>query len=126
MADPQLYDQYYVYANGALLAENTSLDIELQGEDQEILTTAKGFAGMTPSPRKVMIQAENVVPPTGFEFDVFQKFNDSELVELKVQSGATGKVLCSKGFIQSPKTTGGVGKTVSLSFTFKGGPGIFE
>lgn len=126
MADPQLYDQYFAYLNGALLAENTSLDIELRGDDQEILTTAKGFAGLTPSPRSVMITAENVVPPTGFEFDAFQKFLDSELVEMKVQSGATGKTLVSKGFIQAPKVQGGVGKTVSLSFTFKGGPSKFE
>jgi len=126
MASVTLYDQFFVFANGALLSENQQVELTLESDDQDVMTVAKGFAGQTPSPKKVMANLTNVVPSSGFEFDAFQKANDSEIVEMKFQSAATGKSLISEGFIRKPKISSGVGKTVEFSFEFHGGPGNFD
>ncbi len=121
-----LYDGIFCNLNGALFQENTSVDLSYEGDNQAVLTTVKGYAGESPSPKMTVIQFENVVPPTGFEFDVFKMYTDSTEVEIKLQSGATGKSLTSKGFIQSPKVSSGVGKVTSLSFGFRGAPAVFQ
>ena len=120
-----VYNQVFAYFNGALMSENTSVDISMDGDDQPVLTTVKGFAGITPSPKMITAQLENVVPPSGFEHDVFQKELDSEEVEMKFQLG-TGQQLTSKGFISGVKVGAGVGKTMALSFSFRGAPAIFQ
>jgi hypothetical protein len=126
MASVSIYDQFYVFAGGILLAENQSVELNLESDDQDVFTIAKGFAGQTPSPKKVMASFENVIPPAGFEFDAFQKQSDSERVEMKFQSALTGKSLTSEGFIRKAKISAGVGKTTSFSFEFHGGAGIFS
>lgn len=44
----QIYDQMYAYINGKLLAENTSIGTELTGNQQEVDTLVRGFAGISP------------------------------------------------------------------------------
>ncbi len=123
MSSVSVYDQMVVRANGQLLVENQQINLTLQGDDQDVMTIAKGFAGQTPSPKKVMADFTNVVPPTGFEFDAFQKCNDSEKVTMEFEIISSGKRLTSEGFIRNPKTGAGVGKTLEQSFEFHGGPG---
>jgi len=121
-----IYDQFYVRINGALLAENQEVELSLESDDQDVFTIAKGFAGQTPSPKKVMASLTNVIPPAGFEFDAFQKQTDSEVVTAQFQSASTGKSLTSQGFIRRARIGAGVGRTASLSFEFHGGPGLFQ
>ena len=121
-----IYNQAYVYWNGALLQENTSVDVSIDGDNQVVLTTVKGFSGITPSPKMTMVTLENVMPPTGMEVDAFKLFIESTEGELKLQSAATGKSLVSKGFIEAPKAGGGVGKTASQSWSFRGEPASFK
>ncbi len=121
-----LYDSCFLYVQGSLLAENTSVEISIEGDNVAILTTVKGYAGESPSPKMTMIQADNVVPVTGFEVDIIQKFLDSEEVEVMVQFGGNGKKLKSKGTLLAPKVSSGVGKPTTMSFGFRGTPGKFE
>ncbi len=120
-----IYQQAYVYWNGALLQENTSVDVSIDGDNQVVLTTVKGFAGITPSPKMTMVTLENVIPPAGMEVDAFKLFIESTEGEIKVQL-ADGKSLVSKGFIEAPKAGGGVGKTASQSWSFRGEPASFQ
>ncbi len=39
-----LHDQLYIYFNGKLLVNVTSIDSTLAGDDQTVMTIAKGFA----------------------------------------------------------------------------------
>lgn len=121
-----IYDQIYAYINGNLLVEATQIQTGLESDDQRIMTLVKGFAGITPSPDVRVVKVENVVPSTGFEFDFERAKLDRQLVELKLQSGATGKSMISKGFFMSVNVDGGVGKTLTVSFDFVGEPAIFE
>ena len=123
MSTPQVYDQVYVFKDGGLLQENVSIEITLEGDDQDVMTIAKGFAGQSPSPKKVMATLNNVCPPKGQEVDAFEASLLSTVVTMKFQFAASGKSLTSKGFIRKPKIGGGVGKTVDQTFEFHGGPG---
>ncbi len=121
-----VYDQLFVDLDGALLMENVTLAIDLEGDDQDVLTIAKGWAGQTPSPKKTMIQLGNVIPPEGQEVDAWKATLLSEKHKIRVTSGATGKSLVSEGFIRKPKISAGVGKTADQSFEFHGTPGLWQ
>ena len=45
----QLYDKVYIYINGKLLAENTSVSTSLESDQQEVKTLVRGFAGISPT-----------------------------------------------------------------------------
>jgi hypothetical protein len=118
----QVYDQLYIFWNGDLLQENTSAEIDLDGDDQDVLTIPKGWAGQTPSPKKTMVRLGNVVPPTGQEVDAWEYALTSKKGTMRVTSGATGKSITSEGFIRKPKLSAGVGKNVDQNFEFHGTP----
>ncbi len=120
-----LYDQIFLFINGALMAENTSIDTELSSDVQQVMTIVKQFAGITPSPIVRTVTAENVIPLTGFEFDFEQKFIDSEEVEIMLQQGGSGKKTTSKGYFTGVPVSSGVGKTATVSFSFVGTPSAF-
>lgn len=121
-----IYDQIYVYWNGSLLQENTKVDVSVEGDNQPALTTVKGFSGITPSPKMTMVKLDNLMPPTGVEVDAFKLFIESTEGEIKLQSGATGKSLTSKGFLEAPAIGAGVGQTASQTWSFRGTPASFE
>lgn len=121
-----IYDQIYVYINGQLLAEAISVQTAIESDDQKVLTLAKGFGGITPSPDVRTAKVENAVPSAGFEFDFEKAKRDRAVVELRLQSGATGKTMTSKGFLMNVSIDAGVGKVLSVSFDFSGEPAIFE
>ena len=120
-----VYDQIYPYINGKLLAEAVSVQTGLESDDQKVMTLVKGFAGITPSPDVRTVKAENVVPSTGFEFDFERAKKERWLIELRLQSGATGKSMTSKGFILHVSIEAGVGKQLMVSFDFVGEPSLF-
>lgn len=126
MADLQLYDQVFAWIDGKLLAENTSVSVEQQGDDQDVMTVVKGFAGVSPSPKKTMVSFENVVPIVGFEFDAFKSFNETSFHVLRLQLGGSGKQLNTKGVVRAPKMGSGTGQTTTLSFEFHGAPARFQ
>jgi hypothetical protein len=118
-----VYDQVFQYINGALLAENTTITLALEGQDQDVMTIVKGFAGQTPGPQKVVASCDNVIPTSGFEVNTWNKQLNSEKVEMKFQFGGSGVSLVSEGFLRGNQIEGGVGATTSLKFEFHGGPG---
>lgn len=120
-----LYDQIFLFINGGLMAENTSIDTELSSDVQQVMTIVKQFAGITPSPIVRTVTAENVVPLTGFEFDFEQKFIDSEEIEIMLQQGGSGKKTTSKGYFTGVPVSSGVGKTATVSFSFVGTASAF-
>ena len=41
-----LYDQVFIEVQGQLLAENTSINTDLTSDDQDVMTTVKGWSGV--------------------------------------------------------------------------------
>lgn len=122
-----LYDQAYIRVNGRVLVENTTVDVSVEGDDQEVMTIAQGFTGISPSPKVTRITADNVVPITGVEIDVVDFFLNSIECDVSVQLGGSGAVLSTKGyFAKAVKMSAGVGKTLTLNFEFVGKPANFE
>ena len=121
-----LYQQIYITVNGIRLAENTTIETSLSADIQDVMTTAKGWAGITPSPIVRTITANNVVPLSGVEFDFEGKMHDFEEVEIMLQEGGSGAKCVTKGYITDVPRSAGVGATTTVSFTFKGKGTAFE
>lgn len=121
-----LYDQVFIEAQGLLLAENTSINTDLTSDDQDVMTTVKGFAGVSPSPDMRTVSGENVIPATtGIEIKVEEwKVNRTE-VTLKLTFGGSGKSCVTKGFFKKVSVSAGVGQTSKMTFEFTGTPSIF-
>lgn len=121
-----LYDQVYIEANGKLLAENTSVNTDLTSDDQDVLTTVKGWSGVSPSPDTRTVSADNVVPATtGIEIDMENwKLNRTE-VTLKLTFGGSGKSCVTKGIFKKVSVQSGVGQTTKVTFDFTGTPSAF-
>ncbi len=121
-----LYSQIYLFLNGVLLAEQTTLETSLEADIQDVMTIVRNWAGITPAPIVRTITAANVVPLPGVEFDFEQKMLDFEEVEIQMQEGGSGKKCTTKGYIVNVPRSAGVGATTTISFTFRGTPSKFE
>jgi len=123
----ELYDQLFIELNGKLLAENTSLSVDLTSDDQDVMTTVKGWSGVSPSPDMRTISGEGVVASTkGIEVDMEQWKVDRTEVTARVVFGGSGKSFVSKGVIKKVSASGGVGQTVKVTFEFTGTPSVFK
>ena len=123
----QIYDQMYAYINGKLLAENTSIGTELTGQQQEVDTLVRGFAGISPGPDKRTISFENVIPVSGMEVEVEKYYLNKVELDVRLQQGGSGRKYEGKGFVQPGiKVDSGVGQTTTLSFSMVCDPGAFE
>lgn len=121
-----LYSQIYLYINGVLLAENTTIETALEADIPDVMTIVRNWAGVTPAPIVRTVTGNNVVPLPGVEFDFEQKMLDFEEVEIQMQEGGSGKKCTSKGYIVNVPRSAGVGATTTISFTFRGTPSKFE
>lgn len=121
-----LYPQVYLFANGIPLAENTSVETALEADSQDVFTTSRGWAGITPAPCVRTVTANNVIPLAGVEFDFEAKMKANEEVTLMIQEGGSGKKCVTKGYITNVPRASGVGQTTTINFTFKGTPSLFE
>ena len=120
-----LYDQIFMFIDGGLAAENTTVDTEITSDVQQVMTIVKGFAGITPSPHTRTITAESVIPVSGFEFDYESAFLNSQEVEITLQQGGSGKKTVSKGYFTNVSVSAGVGRTATVSFQFVGTAAAF-
>lgn len=121
-----LYSQIYLFINGILLAENTTIETALEADVPDVMTIAKNWAGVTPAPIVRTVTATNVVPLPGVEFPFEQKFIDYEEVEIMMQEGGSGQKCTTKGYIVNVPRSAGVGQTTTINFTFRGTPSAFE
>lgn len=121
-----LYDQVYVFIDGALLSEALTVATGIESDDQDVATMVKGFSGVSPGPQRRTVKVESAVPSSGFEYPFEKKYKDRSVVEIKLQSGSTGKSMVSSGFFTNVNVDAGVGKATTVSFEFKGEPSIFS
>lgn len=113
--------QYYVRANGELLAENIGLEIRLDGEDKDVFTTVLGFAGQSPVPKKVVCKLDDVILLANLtNFDPWNAALNSEIVEFEFIDSGTGRTLRTEGFIRNPNIQAGVDRTPANGYEFHG------
>lgn len=98
-----LYDQAFVYINGRLLVQNTSVDVEHADDIAQVKTVPGGFVGITPGAPVTTVKLKEVVPITGFEFDFALAMREYIAFECKVQLGASGLAcIGSEAYIIGP------------------------
>lgn len=117
-----VYMGMVVEVDGRLLAENVSVDLSLDGTDTDVFTIVQNsLAGQTPGPKKIVGKLENVVPPTGFEFDAWSSMNASTDHTVRYIQMSTGKSCTSKSsFCRAVALSSGVGKTQAYNWEFHG------
>ncbi len=118
----ELYDQAVLFLNGVLLTDNTDISLSFEGDDQDVMTIVKGWAGISPSPKKLMAKFGLVVSRSGPEFDLIGKFLNSEKVSLGVTLLSSGLKLVSEGFLRGPTMEFGVGQVAKAACEFHGEP----
>lgn len=121
-----LYGNYVGFIDGILLANNTSIDTELETPNEEVTTVPLGFAGITPGADKRSADFENVSPVAGEDYDFEGAAKNRTKVEVCIQQVGSGKKMTSHGWISNVKRTGGTGKTATVSFHYVGDAAIFE
>lgn len=95
----QLYTNALIYVDGTLLAEAQQLTVDRETNAQNLLTIAKGFAGLSPGAPMCMISFENAVPSASFELNPGPFM--AKLVVKEISIFAAGSTLTTKGFFVS-------------------------
>jgi hypothetical protein len=122
-----LYDNVFPYINGAQLTEAMQVQASLSSDDQSVMTIAKGFAGISPSPDIRECTIEQAVPVSDFDVGRLEEYKlNRTIVTLGLQFGGSGQRVETNGFIMSVSIDAGVGKTTTLSLTFRGEPKKFS
>lgn len=116
----QLYTLAAIYVNGALLSEESSVGIDRDTNAQQVLTVAKGFAGLSPGAQMTMINVDNAVPSADFELNPDKFMKGLAVVEITVF--AAGRTLTTKGFVIKDNFQHAVNSDSKLSFSFIGEP----
>jgi hypothetical protein len=116
----QTFDKYALWLAGALIAENISLEMSLDGDDQDVFTLT-GY-GQQKNKNKVMVNLDNAIPSAGESFNAWRYALTGAKVELRAINLGTGKTLTTEGFIRKPQISSGEGKTSAQKYEFHGDP----
>jgi hypothetical protein len=106
----------YVVIDGTLLSEQQSSSIRRMTGSQNILTVAKGFAGVSPGAPMCEWDVESAVPSGGFEFDAGNKMNGLIITQMYIL-GPGGFSLKGNAFIIEDTITHAVDQ--QSKYTFK-------
>lgn len=114
----QLYTLAEVYVNGRKLLEEASVKVTRDPKAQPVNTVARGFAGMSPGAKELMITVESAVPAADFELNPGPFIKTMEPIKLTIF--AAGRTLESNGFITKDDFSHAVNSEAKLSFDFLG------
>lgn len=114
----QLYTLVSCYVDGTLLAEEVSVSIDRNTRAQEVLTVAKGFAGLSPGAAMMMITIDNAVPSADFELNPGPRMKALAVVELTLF--AANRTLTTKGFFIEDSLSHAVNSESKLNIKFAG------
>lgn len=118
MAESQLYSSAFVTIDSSILSEASSVSVSRKSGASNVLTLAKGFAGVSPGANMIEVKVTNAVPAVGFEIDFSKMIGN--LVPVEIGIFAAGKQLISKGFITEDDLKKAVNGDATLDITFVG------
>lgn len=122
-----IYDNVIPYLNGDQLVEATQVQASLTSDDQPVMTIVKGYAGPSPAPDIREVTIEQAVPVSDFDYGRLERYKvDRTIVTLGLQFGGGGQRVETNGTIISLSLDSGVGKTTTVSMTFRGQPKTFS
>jgi hypothetical protein len=112
------YATGFCFLDGALLAEEVTIDLGYNPNNNIVVTQAKGFAGVSPGAGRFTAKVSNAIPRAGLEVDFYTIAKERRAIELIIHRAA--KKLTSKGFIMNLSEKLGVDQVASLEFDFEG------
>jgi hypothetical protein len=118
------YTNALVYADGALIAEQSSVKISRKSGAIPVHTTAKGLSGFAQGAAETSISIESGVPLADFELDPGKYMKFGKTITITIQ--AAGKSLKCKGQVMEDSFSHSANSASSLSFEFLGGPSSWE
>lgn len=110
----QRYSNAYVFVNGQLLTQESSVTIEKKSNSKPMVTLHKGFAGLSKGAGMAEITVENAIPAKDIEFlpDFFIKEGDS----LEIGSVLGSRQMICRGFVTDASYTHQINENAKLSF----------
>ena len=110
-----LYALIFVGIEGTLLAEEHQVTMHRNAGATRVITTAKGFAGMSPGAPVIELDVMNAIPQAGFEFDMGKKIAGLLPVAFQVL-GPGGQSTRGQGFVYEDTISHGATKEAEYSF----------
>ena len=128
-----LYNQAYVYIDGQLLAENTTISTRLERASTDVFSITGNYEGQDVGPFVRIIEGTNVFPVEGKDINYEKLMFENTIVEMMITDGgsvrsAGGEVpgtVITTGRIVNVTRSAGVGQIYTINFTFKGSAGPF-
>lgn len=111
-----LFPLYVVWIEGILLFHNQGLKISQPDANADVETIPGGVVGVSPGPDKCTIEADNVEPKAGADFDFDKAKAERTELHFKVQQIGSPKSLEGTFIIRSCDRDGQVGGTPKISF----------
>jgi hypothetical protein len=112
--DLQLYTNVFVFLNGQLLTQETSVTLEKKSNAKTITTLHKGFAGLSKGAGLIELTVDNAVPLKDLEFNVDFFVKSGDVIEIGSVLGAR-QTIC-KGFITDVTYSHATNDNTKLSF----------
>lgn len=112
-----LYPQMVVWADGAVVFYNQSIEVDQPDNDADVDTVLGGRSGVAPGPDVTVINLTNAVSKAGADYNwELAKRNRAE-IEIKCQQISSLKVLKGKFLCRSFNQSGGTGAPVIQTLT---------
>lgn len=120
MSSLQIYDRGVFFLNGQLLVESQSVSVTVDPALNEVMTSQKGFAGVSPGAEKTTLDVSAAIPRVGLEVDVLKFIRAVDVVEVILFLGSAKYK--GKGFVNNLKMDTGTDRAAGYSFTMVCGP----
>lgn len=114
----KLYSDIPVYIDGALATEENKVQIERDAGNQEVVTVARGFAGVSPGAMMMRVTVTQAIPAAGFENNLGKKMAARTPVEFTAFCG--GQKITQKMYVMSDSLSGGANEKSDMSFVLHG------
>ena len=114
-----IYPNAVVFADGILIYQEQSLEVDEPDNDADVDTVAGGRQGVAPGPDVTMITITSAMPKDGSDYNWEEAKANRTEIEIKVQQLGSPKILKGKFLCRSYNFTSGTGapvlENVSLS-----------
>jgi hypothetical protein len=118
-----------VFADGILLFQNQTVEVEEPNNDADVDTIPGGRTGVAPGPDVTNVSVTNAVPKAGAEYDWEKRKRERATVELMVQQIGSSKKMKGTFLVRSFSQSSSAGAPVLQNITLSslGSPApIFE
>jgi hypothetical protein len=124
MSESKLYAPILAHREGVLLTEENQIDITRDFANKEIITVARGFAGIVKGAAITRVTVRNAVPMKGVEYDPGPDGASGKAREWTFIRGA--QQLTGKFIILQDKTSHQASNESDLNFDLVGPPTQWE